>query len=81
MTSSMLDRMILMKSGVVNAPSVTDGSTIDDHVPQPETGKRRHCTAKSSMSMMPIQNTGIDWPRKTTTVAEWSATVLRRTAL
>jgi hypothetical protein len=30
--------------------------------------------------MMPIQNTGIDWPRKTTTVAAWSSSVLRRTA-
>ena len=52
--------MSRMKSGVVKAASVTDGSTIDDHVSQPETGKSRHCTAKSSMSMMPIQNTGID---------------------
>jgi hypothetical protein len=33
---------------------------VDDHAAQPETGKSRHCTAKSSMSMMPIQNTGID---------------------
>jgi hypothetical protein len=33
------------------------------------------------MSMMPIQNTGMDWPRKTTTVAAWSMSVSRRTAL
>jgi len=33
---------------------------VDDHAAQPETGKSRHCTAKSSMSMMPIQHTGID---------------------
>ena len=56
----MLERMIRMKSGVVNAPSVTDGSTTDGHVSQPETGGSRHCTANSSMSMIPIQNTGID---------------------
>ena len=30
---------------------------------------------------MPIQNTGIDCPRNTTTVAAWSRSVLRRTAL
>ena len=31
--------------------------------------------------MMPVQNTGIDWPRKTTTVATWSTIESRRTAL
>ena len=31
--------------------------------------------------MIPVQKTGIDWPRKTTTVAAWSRRELRRTAL
>ncbi len=77
----MLERTSRMNSGIVKAPSVTAGSTIDAHESQPDTGSSRHCTAKSSMSMMPIQNTGMDWPRKTTTVAAWSRSVLRRTAL
>ncbi len=39
------------------------------HVAQPDTGSRRQCTPKSRMSMMPVQNTGMDWPRNTVAVA------------
>ena len=31
--------------------------------------------------MMPVQNTGMEVPRKTTNVAAWSKSELRRTAL
>ena len=31
--------------------------------------------------MIPVQKTGIDWPRNTTTVAAWSAREFRRTEL
>ncbi len=36
---------------------------------QPETGSTRSCTAKSRISMIPVQKTGIEVPRKTTSVA------------
>ena len=81
MTSSMLERTMRRKSGAENVPRVIAGSTSDHQESQPDTGSIRHCTAKSSMSMMPVQKTGMDWPRKTTSVTAWSTSDPRRTAL
>ena len=56
-------------SGAVNAPSVSVGRIAAAHESQPDTGRSRHCTEKRRISMMPVQNTGIDWPRNTVPVA------------
>jgi hypothetical protein len=64
----------------VNAPSVSVGKMTDVHDSQPETGSSRHWTENRRMSMMPVQKTGIDWPRNTVPVATWSTARPRRTA-
>ena len=69
------------RSGAVNVLSVTVGSRTAAHESQPETGSSRHCTEKSKISMIPVQNTGIDWPRNTVPVASWSTARPRFTAL
>ena len=48
------------RSGADNAPRVSVGRTAEAHVAHPETGSRRQRTLKSRMSMMPVQNTGMD---------------------
>ena len=56
-------------SGAVKVLSAVAVGTIDAHESQPDTGSSRHCTENSRMSMMPVQKTGIDWPRNTVPVA------------
>ncbi len=69
MTSSMLDRTMRSSSGVEKVASVNPGRTRAAQLSQPETGRTRSCTAKSRISMIPVQKTGIEVPRKTTSVA------------
>ena len=47
-------------SGAVKVLRVAVGSTSEAHDSQPDTGRSRHCTENKRMSMMPVQNTGID---------------------
>jgi hypothetical protein len=60
MTSSMLERTMRSSSGAVKVLRVTVGSTSEAHDSQPDTGRSLHCTENKRMSMMPVQNTGID---------------------
>src|SRR3990170_3009592 len=77
----MLERTMRRRSGVEKVASVRVGRISAAQLSQPETGRSRSWTAKRRMSMMPVQKTGIEVPRKTARVAPWSKTEFRRTAL
>jgi hypothetical protein len=65
----MLERTMRRSRGVETEARVIAGSTRAAQLSQPDTGKSRKRTAKRRMSMIPVQNTGIEVPRKTTNVA------------
>ena len=67
-TSSMLERTIRIWTGARNVPIVTTGRTTADQLAHPETGTIRHVAPKSSMSMIPVQNTGVACPKNTSVV-------------
>ena len=57
------------RSGVEALASVSAGRTSAPQLSHPDTGSHRNWTAKRRMSMMPVQNTGIEVPRNTASVA------------
>ncbi len=63
-TSSRFDRAMRAMVPVWMAPSVSAGSTrlAQAPSPYPETGSQPSHTAKSSESIMPSQNTGVEMP-------------------
>ena len=65
----MLERTIRKRSGVEKVARVAAGRIRAAQLSQPETGSTRSWTAKSRMSMIPVQKTGMEVPRKTTSVA------------
>src|SRR5262249_62228732 len=76
----MLERTMRSRSGMEAEARVTAGRTRAAVVSQPDTGRSRRRTAKRRMSMMPVQNTGMEVPRNTTKGAAWAGSGVRRGA-
>ena len=61
-TSSMAERVSRMMGGVVAHPMATAGRTRLPRCPRPAAGRSPSQTAKTSISMRPSQNRGMDCP-------------------
>ena len=80
MTSSMLDRVILAMMATVAPERVTMGSTISLTLSKPMEGSQPRWTENAMISNMPVQNVGIDTPKRVTSVVKLSNIEYCRTA-
>src|SRR5207249_12245120 len=77
----MLERTMRSSSGAVKVLRVAVGRITAAHDSQPDTGSSRHCTENNKISMLPVQNTGIDCPRNTVPAASCANARRQRTVL
>ena len=79
-TSSIAERISLIRAATQNNPKASVGKMNDVTPPLPEVGTKSSCTAKIHISISPSQKGGADWPISAIDLPMESNIESRRTA-